>query len=198
MNEPNNWRTHYFLFGSFASYLYICINKKIMIYTDKQIIDVIDSSNSLSEAYRKLTGLPKMQKVGGGAIAHFKSRAIKANADIINLRKRHFEENKTLLESVRKNKKITKKSFIKYFLVYSGKFIITNKLKKKLFEFGLKKEQCEKCGQKNIWNNQPLTLQLDHINGDKEDNRLENLRILCPNCHSQTKTYAGKKNKIGK
>lgn len=48
---------------------------------------------------------------------------------------------------------------------------------------------CAICGQEPFWNGESLELQLDHINGINTDNRLENLRILCPNCHSQTETY---------
>ena len=56
--------------------------------------------------------------------------------------------------------------------------------------------KCEQCGNTGEWLNQPLVLQLDHINGIHDDNRLENLRFLWPNCHSITETYAGKnKNK---
>ena len=55
---------------------------------------------------------------------------------------------------------------------------------------------CKNCELEPIWDNNPLTLQLDHINGVGTDNRIENLRWLCPNCHSQTDTFAGKSNKI--
>lgn len=65
-------------------------------------------------------------------------------------------------------------------------------LKKRLIKEGLKEDKCEMCGIGNEWNGKPLTLQLDHINGDHSDNRLENLRILCPNCHSQTSTWGMK------
>lgn len=56
---------------------------------------------------------------------------------------------------------------------------------------------CQRCGVGNTWNNKPLVLQLDHINGHHTDNRLDNLRLLCPNCHSQTSTFTGR-NRLGK
>jgi|LakMenEpi03Aug12_release.lakeMendotaPanAssembly.Ray.scaffolds.fasta_scaffold443109_2 hypothetical protein len=68
----------------------------------------------------------------------------------------------------------------------------TAKLKKRLYEAGLKEEKCEECNLESTWNGKPITLHLDHINGISTDHRLENLRILCPNCHSQTDTYSGK------
>jgi 5-methylcytosine-specific restriction endonuclease McrA len=69
------------------------------------------------------------------------------------------------------------------------------KLKHRIIQDGLLKYECVDCGNKGEYNGQPLSLHLDHINGINNDNRLENLRFLCPNCHSQTETYAGKANK---
>lgn len=70
-----------------------------------------------------------------------------------------------------------------------GSFYNTRDLKKRLIREGLLNEQCAKCGLGPEWEGVPLSLQLDHINGDPSDNQLYNLRILCPNCHSQTQTY---------
>ena len=66
-------------------------------------------------------------------------------------------------------------------------------LKKRLIKEGILKDECGICELQPSWNGQLLSLQLDHINGVHDDNRLENLRLLCPNCHSQTDTFAGKK-----
>jgi len=70
----------------------------------------------------------------------------------------------------------------------------SGKVKQKLFEAGIKENKCEMCGIVK-WENDIIVCQLDHINGNRNDHRLENLRILCPNCHSQTNTYRGR-NKI--
>lgn len=55
--------------------------------------------------------------------------------------------------------------------------------------------KCMECGLENEWNNKKISLQLEHKNGINNDNRLENLGFLCPNCHSQTDSYAGKNKK---
>lgn len=69
------------------------------------------------------------------------------------------------------------------------------KLKKRLFADGLKTRYCEECGWAKVAAGGYLPLELDHINGDRHDNRLENLRILCPNCHSLKSTHRGKNKK---
>lgn len=70
------------------------------------------------------------------------------------------------------------------------------KLKQRLFKAGLKEPKCELCG----WNKKALDgripVELDHINGSRNDNRIENLRILCPNCHSLQSTHRGRNKKV--
>lgn len=75
--------------------------------------------------------------------------------------------------------------------ILSGKrFMDSSAVKKKLLAAGFKKEECEECGLGPFWNSKKLTLQLDHKDGDRTNNALENLRILCPNCHTQTHTFS--------
>ena len=65
----------------------------------------------------------------------------------------------------------------------------TFKLKNRLVSEGIKSNKCEVCETDSVWNNKPLNMELDHIDGDRTNHRLENLRMICPNCHSQTETY---------
>jgi hypothetical protein len=65
-------------------------------------------------------------------------------------------------------------------------------LKRRLFKEGLKQPHCELCGQGEIWNGRRMSLILDHVNGVWNDNRLENLRIVCPNCNATLDTHCGK------
>lgn len=71
----------------------------------------------------------------------------------------------------------------------------TGTLKQRLFDEGIKEEKCEVCGLGNMWNGEPLVLQLDHIDGNSSNQRINNLRILCPNCHTQTPTWGQRNQK---
>lgn len=67
-----------------------------------------------------------------------------------------------------------------------------HRLKDRIIQQELLDHSCQECGLGHVWNSKPIVLQLDHINGVNNDHRLENLRFLCPNCHTQQDTYAAK------
>ena len=72
----------------------------------------------------------------------------------------------------------------------------SHKLRLRLIAEGLKEDKCEECGIGNEYNGRPLSMHLDHIDGNHHNHVLNNLRILCPNCHSQTETHGSKKLKM--
>lgn len=76
-------------------------------------------------------------------------------------------------------------------LVQNSTYTTIWRLKRRLLREGMLEYRCYLCGLTE-WNGKPITLQLDHINGARLDHRIQNLRLLCPNCHSQTETFAGR------
>lgn len=79
-------------------------------------------------------------------------------------------------------------------LIENSTFLNTSHLRKRLIQEGIKKEECENC-HNTIWMGVKIPLELEHINGINTDNRKENLKLLCPNCHALTPTYRGKSKK---
>jgi len=77
-------------------------------------------------------------------------------------------------------------------ILVQNSYFQSYKLKNRLIQAGLKPPYCEKCGWAERAEDGRLPLELDHINGDVHDNRLENLRVLCPNCHSLQSHYRGR------
>lgn len=144
-------------------------------YRKKYYIDLIKNSFSLREVCLK-AGL------------------VVTTGNYDTLKKIIKDENIDVSHFKRQSKKITEKRDITYYLKKDVK-IGTSLLKKKLFQEELKEKRCECCGRTE-WMGKPINLQLHHINGDNTDNRLENLQILCPNCHSYTDNYCGKNQKL--
>jgi len=139
------------------------------ISTD-ELTNIVKDSFTLSEVLKKLNLSGR-----GHSYDYLKERLSKDNIDYT-----HFIP----------PKRVKYDSIDDIFKVNST-FQNTSKLKKKLFDNKLKENKCDLCNQLPFHNGKSLVLQLDHKNGNNTDNSLENLRILCPNCHSQTHTYSG-------
>ena len=91
-------------------------------------------------------------------------------------------------------KKINNSLPLNEILIENSPYKCTNSLKRRLFNDGIKERRCECCGITE-WNGKPAPLQLHHIDGNNTNNSLENLQILCPNCHAQTDNYCSKNKK---
>lgn len=93
---------------------------------------------------------------------------------------------------------LSKKIPTEQILVSGSTYQSTSTLKKRLYKEKLKQPICEECGQDENWRGNNISMILDHINGKHDDNRLENLRIVCPNCNASLPTHCGKNAKRNK
>jgi hypothetical protein len=143
---------------------------------------IIAESNSTTETCFKLYG----NKLYGNRIT-IKKYINQHNIDIS-----HFGTNNG---NVRSNKFI--KTPLSKILI-SGSTYNTTNLKERLYDEGIKERKCELCGQDENWHGEHMSLILDHINGINNDHRLENLRIVCPNCNATLPTFSGKNVKRNK
>ena len=149
--------------------------RKSIIYklNDDEFTKLILSSGNLAEVMRKI-GLSEKGS---------NRETIKKRISLLSIDTSHFKSYD--LNRIPKNK-ISLEDILIENSTYQS-----NHLKKRLFKESLLENKCAICGI-NSWNNNDIVLNLDHINGNSKDNRIENLRVLCPNCDSQTEFYKGR------
>lgn len=149
-------------------------------YTEAEAREAIASSLSWAESLRKLgmcpTGggwrtLKKYPELWGISIDHFNPRAA--------IRTNLSRKQRSLAEVLVRDSSYPRKD-----------------VKRRLLAEGLKEPVCELCGQDEIWRGRPMAMILDHINGVRDDHRLENLRFVCPNCAATLDTHCGRKNRV--
>lgn len=110
--------------------------------------------------------------------------------DIESLKKKRKEKIKQVFSM--------KKTPLSKMMVKASSYSMSKSFKKRMIEENVLDYFCQECGNKGEWMGKKLSLQIEHKNGDSKDHRVENLCFLCPNCHSQTETYAGKNSSIKK
>lgn len=143
-------------------------------YNDEMLIEAVKKSISI-RGISLILGL----KYGGGSFRQIKNDILR-----LSLNTSHFKG-----QGHGKGGR-TDPNFYKWLKEKSG--VNRFNIKWRLIKEGLLVERCYVCGLKDTWNNKKIVMVLDHINGIKDDYRIENLRLLCPNCNSQTLTFSGR------
>ena len=146
------------------------MTNKIDLLTDDEFIELITNSSSTAEVLRKLD-----YSVKGNSWAY---QIIAERMTKLNI---------TFKKKLPKNTSFKKSLSLEEILTEDSEYNRT-KLKERLVKEGIKEYKCECCGISE-WQGKPITLQLHHLNGIHNDNRLSNLQLLCPNCHSQTENF---------
>lgn len=147
----------------------------IWLLEKQKFIELVENSNSITE----VLSFFDMRNCGSNyltLVKRFKEEGIDYSK---------FSKNRTKTSGLKRRTPIDK-------ILISNSKVHRGLLKKTILNNNLIEYCCDVCKLKPLWNNIKLVLILDHINGIYNDNRLENLRFLCPNCNSQTSTFAGR------
>lgn len=147
--------------------------------TEEKLREIVPNSISIAEVLKTLEM----------SVTTANYRAFHKAVKLYNLDTNHFLGQRHLIDQ---NKTIGKTIHLDLILIENSTYLGIAQLKKRLIREGLLKYECYECGI-STWRGNELSLQLDHINGVHNDHRIENLQLLCPNCHSQTTTFAGRK-----
>lgn len=147
-------------------------------YSEENIRVAVENSMSIKDSLLKM-GL----RAAGGNYAVLHKYIAQYGISVM-----HFDK-----DVGRKRAALTRQTPLNSLLTKKSKYSRTH-LKERLYKIGLKTPICEMpgCGQGEIWNGRKMSLILDHVNGVHDDNRIENLRIVCPNCNATLDTHCGK------
>lgn len=140
--------------------------------TDHQIIEAIEKSQTMSQACAEVKLKYGTFKRRAQALSLWKPNQHRVG--MVKLKSNKLGQTKYKTEDILDGK----------YPEFSG-----TRLRKRLIDDGTKENKCEDCGI-NEWNGKPITCELHHIDGDHTNHRLRNLKILCPNCHSQTDSFS--------
>jgi 5-methylcytosine-specific restriction endonuclease McrA len=152
-------------------------------WTDDELRIAVKSSGSYRQVIYKLGLIP-----AGGNYVHVIRKVKELGLDVAHFHGKGW--NKGWKFDPRKPKTPLKEWLVK------GSTVQSFTLKRRLLQGGIKHPICELCGWSEKAMDGRIPIELDHINGQKDDNRIENLRILCPNCHSLQSTHRGKNKKV--
>lgn len=156
---------------------------RIRSWTDEELIEAV----TISKSYRNVLILLHLIPAGGN-YDQIKRRITELNLSIDHFTGRGWNSGWVF------DPRIPAQTLES--LLVDGSLVQSFLLKKRLFKTGLKLPRCELCGWCQRALDGRIPVELDHINGRKHDNRLENLRVLCPNCHSLQSTHRGKNKKV--